>query len=337
LYGIFVGIFQGLYLSGILRSVKFNIPVISIGNLTVGGTGKSPHAEYLIRLLQDYLPVGLISRGYLRKTRGHLNVGIHSTAEEVGDEPLQIKLKFPEIPVAVNENRAYGIPLLLKHHPDIKTIIMDDGYQHLQVKPGLNILLTDYNHLYADDYLLPSGRLREWRYGSTRADVVVVTKCPRQLNEETKQTISQKLRIGSKQKLFFSRIAYGVPYNIFNGNEKFPLNPGLEIILISGIAQSENLLQYLYSMTASVKEFKYEDHHFFTTDELMQVIKTYTSVSHFNKVLLTTEKDAVRIKKYESLFSENDIKLYAIPIEIEFDQKQEFDQFVKNYLLNFKA
>ncbi|MBK9271107.1 MAG: tetraacyldisaccharide 4'-kinase [Saprospiraceae bacterium] len=337
IYGIVVGIYQGLYLSGVLRSVRFNLPVISIGNLTVGGTGKSPHAEYLIRLLSDYFPVALISRGYLRKTRGHRELTLNSSVEEVGDEPLQIKLKFPELPVAVNENRAFGIPLLLKNHPEVQTIIMDDGFQHLQVRPGLNILLTEFNHLYSKDFLLPAGRLREWRYGASRADAIVVTKCPEKMDQKLKDEIAEELKLSPQQKLFFSRIKYGQPYNIFKQDEEFVLNHGIEVILISAIAQSEHLINYLNASAATVREFKYEDHHFFTEAELMQAIQEYKKISHYNKILLTTEKDAVRIRKFNSLLLENDVRIFAIPIEIEFFEKEHFDTFIKDYLLNFKA
>jgi tetraacyldisaccharide 4'-kinase len=183
LYGLGVSIYQGFYLSGFFKTLKFSIPVISVGNLTVGGTGKSPHIEYLIRLLKDYIPVAVLSRGYRRKTSGHILLTQLHTALDVGDEPVQIKNKFPDVPFAVNSNRSIGIPKLLSQHPEIKTILLDDAFQHLEVTPGLNILLTEYSNPYFKDYLLPSGRLREWRYGARRADIIIVTKCPTQPND----------------------------------------------------------------------------------------------------------------------------------------------------------
>lgn len=337
LYGVVVGVYQGLYLAGVLKSTRFNIPVIAVGNLSVGGTGKSPHVEYLIRLLRDYLHVGVISRGYLRKTRGFIEVSVHSTAEEVGDEPLQIKRKFPDIPVAVHENRSFGIPLLLRQHPEIQTVLMDDAFQHLQVRPGLNLLLTEYDHLYADDYLLPSGRLREWRYGANRADFIIVTKCPDELDQKDRDRVVSRLRITPGQKVFFSRIRYDHPYQIFQPSQTYLLNDSLEIILVSAIAQSSYLTSHLESKVASVRSFRYEDHHFFKDPEIDELIREYQSVSHSNKMLLTTEKDAVRLGRFRQRFEDAGISVYAMPISIEFFGSEEFAQSIRDFLLNFKV
>lgn len=337
LYGLIVGVYQGFYLSGILRPNQFNIPVIAIGNLTVGGTGKSPHVEYLIQLLKDYVNLGVISRGYLRKTRGHYLVDVHSRVEEVGDEPLQLKRNFPEIPVAVNENRSFGIPLLIKSNPQLQLIIMDDAFQHLQVKAGLNILLTEYSNLYVDDFLLPGGRLREWRYGANRADIIIVTKCPDHLNENLQDRVREKLKPNIHQKLFFSKIKYGVPYSHRSRDKRYFLNPSLSVVLISAIAQSSYLVQELSGQCSRVKEYRFEDHHYFKDSEIVEVIRYYQSVEQSNKMILTTEKDAVRLERYYSLFEKEGIELWIIPIEIEIFQKAEFDSLIKEFLLNFKV
>jgi tetraacyldisaccharide 4'-kinase len=336
LYGVVVGVYQGLYLAGVLKSTRFNIPVIAVGNLSVGGTGKSPHVEYLIRLLRDYLHVGVISRGYMRKTRGFIELNVQSTAEDVGDEPLQIKRKFPDIPVAVHENRSFGIPLLLRQHPEIQTILMDDAFQHLQVRPGLNLLLTEYDQLYVNDYLLPSGRLREWRYGANRADFIIVTKCPDHLLQSDRDLVRSKLRTTAGQKVFFSKIRYENPYSVFQSSENFLLNDSLEVILVSAIAQSSYLNRYLESKVASVRSFRYEDHHFFKDPEVEELIREYDSISHSNKMLLTTEKDAVRLSRYRNRFETAGITLYAMPISIEFFG-DDFDQSIRDFLLNFKV
>jgi len=184
LYGLGVSIRNGLYSVGLLRGVTFGLPVISVGNLSVGGTGKTPHTEYLIRLLREYIKIAVLSRGYGRKSSGYLEVSPQYEATITGDEPLQYKRKFPDTRVAVAESRSLAIPLVLRSYPDTQLVILDDGFQHREVTPGLNLLLTEYNHLYTDDFLLPVGRLREWRQAAIRADMIIVTKCPPNLSPE---------------------------------------------------------------------------------------------------------------------------------------------------------
>ena len=335
LYGIGVSLYQALFFSGIIKPVKFSFPVIAVGNLTIGGTGKSPHIEYLIRLLQDYIELAVLSRGYKRKTAGFLLLEEDTKVTDCGDEPKQIKLNFPDIPVAVSESRAIGIPRLLRNLPELKLILLDDAFQHLAVKPGLNILLTEYNKPFSNDYLLPSGRLREWRFGAARADCVIVTKCPDEVPDET--IWRNKLHLKAHQKLFFSKIQYGNPYNVFAPEKQFILNPGLHITLISAIAQSSYLLNYLSSKVASVTDFNFEDHHYFTQIELSGILVKHQQISHPNKMLLTTQKDATRLTAFKDYFEANQIELYAIPIEVAFIDKFAFDQYIKNYLLEYKV
>lgn len=335
LYGIGVSLYQALFFSGLIKPVRFSFPVISVGNLTIGGTGKSPHIEYLIRLLQDYIELAVLSRGYKRKTAGFLLLESDTNVSECGDEPKQIKLNFPEIPVAVSESRAIGIPRLLRNLPDLKLILLDDAFQHLAVKPGLSILLTEYNKPFSEDYLLPSGRLREWRFGAARADCIIVSKCPDEMPDET--VWRDKLQLKAHQKLFFSKIQYGIPYNILKPEQKFVLNPRLHITLISAIAQSFYLLNYLSKEVASVTDFNFEDHHYFTQTELSGILQKHQQISHPNKMLLTTQKDATRLTGFKDYFESNQIEVYAIPIEVDFFNKIEFDQYIKNYLLEFKV
>src|SRR5688500_14340231 len=199
LYGLGVTIRNGFYKAGLLRGVSFSLPVISIGNLSVGGTGKTPHTEYLVRLLHEYIQIGILSRGYRRKTAGFLEVTSFHDASQVGDEPLQFKRKFPHIPVAVAENRSLAIPLLIRAYPDLQAILLDDGFQHREIEPGLNILLTEYNRLYTRDWLLPVGRLREWRNGAERANIIVVTKCPQNITDAEMIEVSKEVLFDSEQ------------------------------------------------------------------------------------------------------------------------------------------
>lgn len=332
-----VSLYQAQYLSGISKSFSFNIPVISIGNLSVGGTGKSPHVEYLIRNLKEYIQVGVLSRGYRRKTFGHIDVSTQHSATEVGDEPLQIKLKFPEIPVAVNKNRAIGIPQLIKDHPEIQLVILDDAFQHLSVKPFLNILLTEYNNPFSKDYLLPSGRLREWRFGHRRAQIVVVTKCSIEPDESEVFKWRKSLKLSKSQLLFFSYIHYGVPYHVFDPSKNYILTESTHVILVSAIAQSDYLSDYIFPKVASLTDYSYEDHHYFSTDEIQKIIVKHKSITHHNKIILTTEKDATRLRLFRHLFEEAQVPVYCIPIEIEFYERDRFIDTIKNSLLEFKS
>ncbi len=333
-YGIGVSLYQALFFSGINKAVRFSFPIISIGNLSIGGTGKSPHIEYLIRLLKDYIELAVLSRGYKRKTQGFLLLDDQTKVTDSGDEPKQIKLNFPDLPVAVCESRVVGIPRLLRQYPELKLILLDDAFQHLAVKPGLNVLLTEYNKPYTEDYLLPSGRLREWRFGASRADAVIVTKCPDEKPDEA--LWRSKLQLKVNQKLFFSKISYKPAYNLFKPELKFELNPGMHITLISAIAQSSYLLNYLANQVASIVDINFEDHHYFTLSELKGIVQKHKHISHSNKMLLTTQKDATRLIGFKEYFLEQNLDLYAMPIEVEFFDKQVFDEYIKNYLLDFK-
>jgi tetraacyldisaccharide 4'-kinase len=204
LYGAGISFRNWAYRRGILRGIEFSVPVISVGNLSVGGAGKTPHIEYLIRLLDPYLNIATLSRGYRRKTRGFLVVQPDNGVEEVGDEPLQYARKFPDVMVTVAEERAFAIPEIVGRRPDIELVLLDDAFQHRAVKPGLNMLLTPYDTPFTRDYLLPSGRLREWRSGYERADVIVVSKCPAQIDREAADALAAEIAPLQHQRLFFS-------------------------------------------------------------------------------------------------------------------------------------
>ncbi len=339
LYGIGVAFRNVLYESKLLKSTEFSVPVISVGNLSVGGAGKTPHVEYLIRLLQDYLKVSVLSRGYKRKSKGFRMVNTNDVVTDTGDEPLQFKRKYPTTPVSVCESRNIGIPLMLQKHPDIKCILLDDAFQHRSVTPGLNILLTTFDDPYSQDYLLPAGRLREFRSASTRADIIIVSKCPNDLTEEQKSKLKEELAPHQNQKIFFSYYQYGDPYFMYNPNIKKPLTKDTKVVLLSAIANTEYLLDYLDPQCEIVQLLKYEDHHYFTQKEFDLVTRIINEINDPNTIIVTTEKDAMRLDLFRNEIIKHKLPIFALPIKVEFhsNQHSEFDQLVKDFLINFKV
>ena len=339
LYGIGVSIRNGLYNRGLLKGVEFNVPVISVGNLSVGGAGKSPHIEYLIRLLKDYIDVATLSRGYRRKTKGFLTVHTGMTAEQVGDEPLQFKRKFPDIRVTVSESRTFAIPKIMMDNPDTKAVLLDDAFQHRSVKPGLNILLTEYSRPFTKDFLLPSGRLREWRSAYERADTIIVTKCPLSITEEDKTRMIEDINPLSHQKIYFSYYGYQQPYFILNPLYKLSLNKDMDVLLISAIARTDYLVSYLEEQVNSVRVREYEDHHYFTKYDVGQLKADFDRMESDKKVIITTEKDAMRLELHRPYIIQNRMPIWAIPVEVKFhfDEGPLFDEDIRQFLLNFKA
>ena len=339
LYGIGVSIHRFLYRKGVLKSVHFDVPVIAVGNLTVGGSGKTPHIEYLIRLLKDYLPIGTISRGYRRKTKGYLTIERHMNAEQAGDEPLQFKRKFPEIMVSVAENRVLGIPQMLMEREDIQTILMDDAFQHRAVQPGLNILLTNYDLPFTRDYLLPAGRLREWRSGYERADVIIVSKCPKEMDQEKRDTLIKEINPFANQKVFFSYYEYFNPYFLLNPSQRIKLDEELDVLVLCAIANTSYLLDYLDDKVGYVAMKAFEDHHPFSETDLSNLKKSFEKFDSKRKIILTTEKDAVRLEIHRKYLIENQLPVFVLPIQVKFHfgEATDFDNLVKNYLLNFKV
>jgi len=339
LYGIGIILRNWFYKKGLLKSVSFNLPVISVGNLSVGGAGKSPHIEYLVRFLSDYIDVATLSRGYKRKTKGYLQVHQHHSAQEVGDEPLQFKRKFhDDVVVAVDENRMFGIPKILTDKPSTQTILLDDAFQHLAVEPGLNILLTEYNRRFTKDFLMPSGRLREWRSAYHRADIIIVTKCPSQLTIEERSAIALEINPMPNQSLYFSYYNYGTPYNIFNPQDQHRLDDEQDILLISAIANTDYLINHLETRSSYIKTLEFEDHHFYDHSDISTLLRTYSNMEE-GTVILTTEKDAMRLELHKAHFIEKNIRIYAIPVEVQFhfEEGKKFDAEIVEYLLSFKA
>lgn len=337
LYGLGVRTRNLLFDKGLLESHSFDIPVISVGNIAVGGSGKTPHVEYLIRLLQPHCRVAVLSRGYKRATKGFVLANSSSTARDIGDEPRQMKSKFANVVVAVDEDRNHGIGQLLTSPAtrDIGVVLLDDAYQHRYVKPGLSILLTDYHRLITDDLLLPAGRLREPASGKRRADIIMVTKCPDGLTQADMRRVTLALKPESHQALFFSSIAYESLQPLFCGHD-LPLAelPADEhVLLVSGIANPKPLLTEIGRHTRHVHHLGYADHHQFTTADITDIQSAFDALPQ-PRCIITTEKDAVRLAGTKRLSEEARHHLYQLPIRVRIlDDKQAlFDKKITNYV-----
>lgn len=338
IFGLFISLRDGLYRNGLLRSVKFNIPVIGIGNLSLGGAGKTPHVEYLISILEPYLEIGILSRGYKRISKGFRLIGQGDTALTAGDEPLQYYIKYRTIKVAVSESRSIGIPMLLSAHPEIQVILLDDSYQHRSITPGLNILLTEYNLPYTRDFILPAGRLREWRSGADRADIVIVTKCPDNLDSSEKPVWEKELELLPHQSLFFSRYIYERPYHLFNGQRR-DLHTFDNLLLLCAIANESYLVYFLNKNNLTVETMIYEDHHIFSAHEMSLLSQTFEHLAEGENAIITTEKDATRLYLHKDYLLQRHLPIYVLPakVEILFGEGQAFDSLIKGFLFNFRA
>ncbi|HEY4797738.1 MAG TPA: tetraacyldisaccharide 4'-kinase [Bacteroidia bacterium] len=333
LYGIVIFFRNWLFDSGILPSKGFTTGIIAIGNLSAGGTGKSPMTEYLIRMLKDKFLLATLSRGYKRHTTGFILADKNSNSFQIGDEPLQFKRKFPDTIISVDENRRHGIETLLAQFPDLKAILLDDAFQHRKVKPGLNILLSDYSKMYYDDFLLPAGKLREWSSGKKRADVIIVTKCPDKLTPVEKRIVTKKINPDPHQKVFFSHIRYGDPVPVF-GKKNISLDKTCSVVLLTGISNPLPLEDHLRKKVGSVTPLHYPDHHEYSIVEMNYLAKTFHAVSSENKIVVTTEKDAMRIDKLGLVEILDKLAVCYIPIEITFDEneKEEFNKLIIEYV-----
>jgi tetraacyldisaccharide 4'-kinase len=279
-----------------------------------------------------------MSRGYGRKTKGFLLAHDNISAYEIGDEPLQYARKFDDIVVSVAENRGMGIPKLLSHHPEVETVLLDDAFQHRSIEPGLNILLTEFSKPYYADFLMPTGRLREWASGAKRADAVIVSKCPEKVSLDQMEEIKKKLNLQNHQELFFSYYKYLRPYNIFNPAQAIHLSDFDSVFLVSAIANTDYLLGYLESQGLEVYDLSFEDHHQFSNYEISNIIRRFEEQKGEKKILLTTEKDAMRLELHKGYFLEKDTQVFALPIEVRFHEFQgAFDDYIKDYLLNVKV
>ncbi len=323
-----------MFNKGYYKATTFNMPLICVGNISVGGTGKSPMVEYLLRMLRPEFKVATLSRGYKRKTKGYSLANAATTALEIGDEPMQFHIKFPDVPVAVGEERLEAIPQLLHDRPDTAVIILDDAFQHRRVKAGYNIVLTDYSNLYTQDWYLPTGDLRDNRSSADRADIIIVSKCPADIGEAGKKETINKLKPTPTQYIFFSTISYGIPYHII-AKETFQLHHQCEVLLVCGIANPRPLKQYLEKHTETYLEKTYNDHHIFTIDDLKEIKERFGKLDGSQNIILTTEKDAVRLLKFEKELHE--IPLYVLPIEhkILFNEEKKLQTLIRDFIVKF--
>jgi tetraacyldisaccharide 4'-kinase len=334
LYGFVITIRNYLYDQNILKSVSFNLPIISVGNLSVGGTGKSPMVEYLIRLLKHRYEIATLSRGYKRKTQGYALANDQTTALEIGDEPMQFHNKFPDVAVAVGEERIVAIPQLLHDRPQTKVIILDDAYQHRNISAGLNILLTECNNLFTRDFFLPTGDLRDQRSAYKRAQIIVVTKCPYDFSLAEKNSIKKEINIKAHQKIFFTTYQYGMPYHIITKNEK-QITSEDEVLLVCGIANPEPLKSYLTSQAKTYYQQIFPDHHIFTIDELNEIEQKLKDIHVDKKMIITTEKDAVRLEKFNAAML--NLPAFVLPVRHRFlfNEGTEFDNAVHTFIQDF--
>ncbi len=327
LYGEIVDIRNKAFENGLINSATFDIPTIVVGNLNVGGTGKSPQIEYLIRLFHHDYRIAVLSRGYKRKSTGFQLADKNSTAEQIGDEPLQFYRKFKDIIVTVDANRVRGIQQIKKISPPVDLILLDDAFQHRRVNAGFYILLTAYDNLYLDDMMLPTGELREKKKGAQRANIIIVSKCPKELAEEDQIRIVKKLNPKLNQTVFFSSIDYH--NSVINQNNEISIEKlqEYEVLLVTGIANATPLVNYLESKKIQYRHLKYSDHHRFSIGDKERIFEEFKWIESKIKIILTTEKDYVRT------FSEEDDQVYYLPIKTKFlDSENDFNKLIYNYV-----
>ncbi|MCR5473122.1 MAG: tetraacyldisaccharide 4'-kinase [Prevotella sp.] len=335
-YGLGVRFRNTLFETGFLKSRSFSLPVISVGNITVGGTGKTPHVEYLIRLLQDHSRVAVLSRGYKRKSHGFQIANESSTARTIGDEPFQMKQKFPKVIVAVDKNRVHGIEALNQKYQDIDVILLDDAFQHRYVKPGINILLVDYHRLIIYDTLLPAGRLREPLTGKNRADMVIITKCPKDLKPMEYRVITKAMDLYPYQQIFFTTLEYGELTPLFKKEAPTVNLDKLKdhnVLLLTGIASPRQMKEDLTPVVSKLSMLSFPDHHAFSQKDIEQISSEFTKLPS-PKCIVTTEKDAARIIGLEGLSKEIKENIYILPVRIKFmlNQEEKFNENIIGYV-----
>ena len=322
--------------AGILKSTSYNLPVISVGNITVGGTGKTPFAEYLIGRFSETMRCALLSRGYGRDTKGVVIADNASTYNDIGDEPMQMKMKFPNLAVVVAEKRTLGMETLLNLHSPPEIVIMDDAYQHRYVKPDFSVLIMDYYRPVWKDFCLPAGNLRESKKGIKRADVIVINKCPANLTMDEAQSIKEKLKPENEQNLFFTSISYKEPVSLTGKSDKtfcqVVESTKAPLVAIAGIGNPEPFFEMAKKFGALAKTFRFRDHHKFSINDFNKII---SSTSHDEMpLILTTEKDAIRIKAIPELTPQLANSIWYVPIELDFlfNDKILFDKKIDNYV-----
>lgn len=316
-----------MYNLGIFKSTKFKTPIINVGNLSVGGSGKSPMVMYLADFLSKYYRTGVLSRGYGRISKGYGITNYESNYKTVGDEAMQLFERFKNrFVIGVSEERVPGAKKIIEDM-DLNVLVLDDAFQHRAIKAGFNILMTDYNDPYFKDFLLPAGDLRESRAGADRAQIIMVSKCPDDLTEEKKQYYISRIKPQHNQKVFFSSIGYDE--NVYSKDKSLPDNNlnYYDILLVTGIANPKPLIQHLSKFSQRVKHLKFKDHHNFTDADIKKILEEYKKLGEY-KLILTTEKDYVRLKTFDYL---RDL-VYYWPINVNIDKKEEFNQIIMNFV-----
>jgi tetraacyldisaccharide 4'-kinase len=339
IYGLLTGLRNKLYDWNVLLSKKFDTPVIVVGNLSVGGTGKTPHTEYLIRLLNKEFKVATLSRGYKRKTKGFILANNYSTSKEIGDEPQQYKQKFPHIDVAVDGNRCRGINKLIENNPTLDVILLDDAFQHRSVKSGLSIILTDFYNVFVENYMLPTGTLREYIPGYKRADIIVVTKTPQNLFPITKKRLIEEIKPFPHQKLFFSYIKFCSLIHLESAQYQPADEKYNSILMVTGIANSYPLEEHLKNLCLDLVTMQYPDHHQYSEKDLIKIKNTFNKIASKDKIIVTTEKDAMRFMEPCLQEYVKELPLFYVPIEVELNEecKTEFDNKILNYVRENKT
>jgi tetraacyldisaccharide 4'-kinase len=336
IYGFVTSIRNSFFNLGILKSTEFGFPVISVGNITVGGTGKTPHTEYLLRLLGEKYPVAYLSRGYKRKTKGYILASESSSPDEIGDEAFQISNKFSGIRIAVDENRVHGIQMLKEKFRDLKCVILDDAYQHRYIQAGVSVLLIDYNRPMHKDYLLPAGDLREKRSGIHRANIVIITKVPDSIKPIEKRIWIKELSLYPYQFLYFTTLKYGPLTSVYEKKKKPEIRDlkKYSVLMVTGIANPAPLYEKLKATYHRVDRLCFADHHKYTHSDAENIHARFKAIQAPDKLIITTEKDAVKLRDISS--SEDVLKenLYYLPVEVKFlfDQGTEFDENILEYV-----
>ncbi|MBQ2857892.1 MAG: tetraacyldisaccharide 4'-kinase [Bacteroidaceae bacterium] len=339
IYGAGVWLRNKLFDWGYYPERSFPLPIICIGNLTVGGTGKTPHTEYLIRLLQTNYQVAVLSRGYKRKSKGFVLAHESTSVHEIGDEPYQMKQKFPKIHMAVDADRCHGIEELCKESVASGTdvILLDDAFQHRHVKAGLNLLLVDYNRLITEDTLLPAGRMREPLSGKDRAHAIIITKCPKDMKQIEYGLLKKQMNLYAFQQLFYTTLGYGKLRPLFNGGNAYSMHqihPAVHILLVTGIASPQILEEDLSVVNQHLHTLTFSDHHDFTENDMLTIEKEFHRLPEGRRMIITTEKDSVRLMPHPHLPEIIKPYIYVLPIEIVFlqDQQETFNKYILDYV-----
>lgn len=317
------------YNKGWLRTFEFDFPVILIGNLSTGGTGKTPHIEYLIHLLKDKYKVATLSRGYKRNTKGFILAANAPLVEDTGDEPKLLKYKYPDIEVAVCENRVTGVYSILQHEPDVQVILLDDGFQHRRITAGLKIILTEYHNLFCDDVVLPAGNLRESQNAKYRAEIIIVSKCPPGMQKREASEIRTRLNLIPFQQLFFTSLQYKNVFPLFEEQNEKKIHPQ-KCLLVSGIANTKQIVEHIKQNFIYVETLTFPDHHYYLDNDIKRIKNTVQQ----NMTIITTEKDAVRLMEAKDKILEMDLSFFVLPVEISFlfEGDKLFDEGILQYI-----